>query len=122
MEITYTQFIRPFPVYRIPKNPDRLSTVNLFGVFFSFTGLIGPLIVCKKGTLNENWPWERKDINHEFVLRFALTNEGLSWYFNENKNLAGNASAVNESKSWSLSKDKEGPKFRTIMLFYVFCS
>ena len=54
--------------------------------------------MCKKGTLNENWPWKRKDINYEFFLRFALTDEGFSWYLNENKNLAGNASVIDESK------------------------
>lgn len=65
---------------------------------FFLTGLIGPLIICKKGTLDEDWPWKRKDIDHEFFLRFALTDEGLSWYLNDNKNLAGNASTVDESK------------------------
>ena len=54
--------------------------------------------MCKKGTLDENWPWKRKYINYEFFLRFALTDEGFSWYLNENKNLAGNASVIDESK------------------------
>ena len=63
-----------------------------------FKGLIGCLIVCKKGTLEENKPWKRKDVDHEFCLRFALTNEGFSWYLNENKNLAGNASTIDASK------------------------
>ena len=66
--------------------------------FISLKGLIGCLIVCKKGTLEENRPWKRKDVDHEFCLRFALTDEGLSWYFNENKNLAGNASTIDASK------------------------
>ena len=63
-----------------------------------FKGLIGCLIVCKKGTLEENRPWKRKDVDHEFCLRFALTNEGFSWYLNENKNLVGNASTIDASK------------------------
>ena len=54
--------------------------------------------MCKKGTLEENRPWKRKDVDHEFCLRFALNDEGLSWYFNENKNLAGNASTIDASK------------------------
>ena len=68
-----------------------------------FKGLIGCLIVCKKGTLEENKPWKRKDVDHEFCLRFALTNEGFSWYLNENKNLAGNASTIDASK-WIVLK------------------
>lgn len=60
------------------------------------SGLIGPLIICKNGTLNADRPWERKDVQHEFFLRFGLNDESLSWYFDENKNLAGNASTINE--------------------------
>ena len=61
-------------------------------------GLIGPLIICKNGTLNADRPWERKDVQHEFFLRFGLNDESLSWYFDENKNLAGNASTINEGE------------------------
>ncbi|XP_074612928.1 hephaestin-like protein isoform X1 [Acropora palmata] len=60
------------------------------------SGLIGPLIVCKKGILNSGRPWRRKDVQHDFFLRFGLNDESNSWYFNENKNLAGNASTINE--------------------------
>ena len=76
-----------------------LFTAMLMAIFSHlFKGLIGCLIVCKKGTLEENRPWKRKDVDHEFCLRFALTNEGFSWYLNENKNLAGNASTIDASK------------------------
>ena len=61
-----------------------------------FAGLIGPLLICKKGTLDGNG--RQKNIDREFFLRFALTDEGVSWYLNDNKELAKNASAINESK------------------------
>ena len=78
---------------------DTLFTAMLMTIISHlFKGLIGCLIVCKKGTLEENKPWKRKDVDHEFCLRFALTNEGFSWYLNENKNLAGNASTIDASK------------------------
>ena len=61
-----------------------------------FTGLIGPLLICKNGTLDENG--RQRNIDREFFLRFALTDEGVSWYLNDNKGLAENASAIDESK------------------------
>ena len=70
--------------------------INLCSPFY--LGLIGPLIVCKKGILNASRPWRRKDVQHEFFLRFGLNDESNSWYFNENKNLAGNASTINEGE------------------------
>ena len=39
-----------------------------------------------------------KNIDREFFLRFALTDEGISWYLNDNKELAENSSAIDESK------------------------
>lgn len=57
---------------------------------------MGPLLICKKGTLDGNG--RQKNIDREFFLRFALTDEGVSWYLNDNKELAKNASAINESK------------------------
>lgn len=65
-------------------------------LFTYFAGLIGPLLICKKGTLNENG--RQKNIDREFFLRLALTDEGVSWYLNDNKELAKNASSIYESK------------------------
>ncbi|KAL9983729.1 hypothetical protein ACROYT_G005948 [Oculina patagonica] len=61
------------------------------------SGLIGPLLICKRGTLDQNG--KQKNIDREFFLRFALTDEGLSWYLSENKHLAKNASAIDENNS-----------------------
>ncbi|XP_051762250.1 coagulation factor V isoform X1 [Ctenopharyngodon idella] len=44
------------------------------------SGLIGPLLVCRKGTLAKN-PVDRR----EFVLLFMTFDENKSWYYEENK-------------------------------------
>ncbi|CAO2623637.1 Heph [Lemmus lemmus] len=46
------------------------------------TGLIGPLITCKRGTYPENQP--RKDVDHNFFLLFSVIDENLSWYLDDN--------------------------------------
>jgi len=71
-----------------------------FSFFIYLAGLIGPLLICKNGTLDENG--RQKNVDREFFLRFALTDEGVSWYLNDNKERAENASAIDESK-YSLS-------------------
>ncbi|XP_054107412.2 hephaestin isoform X2 [Callithrix jacchus] len=48
------------------------------------TGLIGPLITCKRGALNGNSPPQRQDVDHEFFLLFSVIDENLSWHLDEN--------------------------------------
>ncbi len=45
-------------------------------------GLIGPLLVCKKGTLDSNG--KQKNIDKEFVLMFTVSNENEAWYIEKN--------------------------------------
>lgn len=45
------------------------------------SGLVGPLIICKKGTLQGG---KDKDIDQEFVLMFSVMDENFSWYLAEN--------------------------------------
>ncbi|XP_036602582.1 ferroxidase HEPHL1 isoform X1 [Trichosurus vulpecula] len=47
------------------------------------SGLIGPLLVCKKGILTNN-PAIRTDVNKEFIVMFTLVDENQSWYLDEN--------------------------------------
>ncbi|KAL4647111.1 hephaestin-like protein 1 [Arapaima gigas] len=46
------------------------------------SGLIGPLVICRKGTLDENR--RRRDVDREFALLFMVFDENESWYLNEN--------------------------------------
>ncbi|XP_004606640.3 coagulation factor VIII isoform X1 [Sorex araneus] len=54
------------------------------------SGLIGALLVCKEGTLSEG----RMQPLHEFVLLFAVFDEGQSWYAGTNGSLAQGVAAA----------------------------
>ncbi|XP_027766860.1 hephaestin-like protein 1, partial [Empidonax traillii] len=56
------------------------STANF--VKDTYSGLIGPLVVCRKGTLDERGL--RKDIDREFTLLFMVFDENQSWYLKAN--------------------------------------
>ncbi|XP_066096925.1 ceruloplasmin isoform X1 [Saccopteryx bilineata] len=45
------------------------------------SGLIGPLILCKKDTLDKE---KEKNIDQEFVVMFSVVDENLSWYLDDN--------------------------------------
>ncbi|CAH1245135.1 HEPHL1 [Branchiostoma lanceolatum] len=46
------------------------------------SGLIGPLVVCRQGTLGADG--RRSDVDREFVMMFTGTEESNSWYLDEN--------------------------------------
>ncbi|KAK1800490.1 hypothetical protein P4O66_005709, partial [Electrophorus voltai] len=46
------------------------------------SGLIGPLVVCRKGTLNR--ARRRLDVDREFALLFLIFDENMSWYLEHN--------------------------------------
>ncbi|XP_058392022.1 hephaestin isoform X8 [Diceros bicornis minor] len=48
------------------------------------TGLIGPLITCKRGTLDGNSIPRRQDVDNNFFLLFSVIDENLSWHIDEN--------------------------------------
>ncbi|KAG7317660.1 hypothetical protein KOW79_018695 [Hemibagrus wyckioides] len=56
------------------------SSVNFLKDLAS--GLVGPLVVCRKGTLNSKR--QRKDVKKEFALLFMMFDENESWYLDEN--------------------------------------
>ncbi|XP_061492982.1 ceruloplasmin isoform X2 [Rhineura floridana] len=45
------------------------------------SGLVGPLITCKKGTLQDG---KDKNVDREFILMFSVMDENFSWYLDEN--------------------------------------
>ncbi|ERE87998.1 ceruloplasmin [Cricetulus griseus] len=45
------------------------------------SGLIGPLILCKKDSLDKE---KEKNIDQEFVVMFSVVDENLSWYLEDN--------------------------------------
>ncbi|KAG7322312.1 hypothetical protein KOW79_013658 [Hemibagrus wyckioides] len=46
------------------------------------TGLIGPLVICRKGTLNQSR--QRLDVDREIALLFFIFDENKSWYLEQN--------------------------------------
>lgn len=51
-----------------------------------YSGLLGPLVVCRPGTLqlSEGPGRQRLDIEKEFALLFMVHDENLSWYLDDN--------------------------------------
>uniref|UniRef100_A0A663EWQ2 ferroxidase n=1 Tax=Aquila chrysaetos chrysaetos TaxID=223781 RepID=A0A663EWQ2_AQUCH len=47
------------------------------------SGLIGPLLTCKKGILTGS-SQRRQDVDTDFFLMFSVVDENLSWYLDEN--------------------------------------
>ncbi|XP_028277220.1 hephaestin-like protein 1 [Parambassis ranga] len=59
------------------------------------SGLVGPLLVCKKGALGENGTQE--GVDKEFFLLFSVMDENLSWYLEENiKRFGSNKSNIED--------------------------
>ncbi|XP_068956504.1 hephaestin isoform X2 [Petaurus breviceps papuanus] len=48
------------------------------------SGLIGPLITCKRGTLAGSSPPRRQDVDQHFFILFSVVDENLSWLLDEN--------------------------------------
>lgn len=83
-----------FFVYRwqVPKRagPGRSDPNCVNWVYYSatdshkdmYSGLVGPLIICRPHILDENG--RRKDVDREFALLFSVFNEMYSWYMPEN--------------------------------------
>ncbi|XP_072849696.2 ferroxidase HEPHL1 isoform X1 [Pogona vitticeps] len=66
-------------------DPNCITWVYYSTVHFvkdMYSGLIGPLIICRKGILNEKGV--RTDVDREFALLFLVFDENESWYLNEN--------------------------------------
>ncbi|KAM9846219.1 ferroxidase HEPHL1 [Aulostomus maculatus] len=50
-----------------------------------YSGLLGPLVVCRSGTLFGEGPDRRRtDVKNEFALLFMVHDENQSWYLEEN--------------------------------------
>ena len=67
-------------------------TSGMCNTLLSYTGLFGPLLTCKKGTLKDDNT--QKNIEKEFVLLFTVTDESESWYHDENKKKANKPNEI----------------------------
>ncbi|OBS67713.1 hypothetical protein A6R68_03746, partial [Neotoma lepida] len=74
------------------------------------SGLIGPLILCKKDSLDKG---KEKNIDQEFVVMFSVVDENLSWYLEDN---------INTFCSEPKKVDKDNEDFQETMNGYTFGS
>lgn len=82
-----------FHVYRweITKGPGSKDPACISSMYYSahnqvkdaYSGLIGPLIICRKGVLGKKRV--RKDVDKEFILLFSIMDENQSWYLEWNQ-------------------------------------
>ncbi|RXN25751.1 hephaestin 1 [Labeo rohita] len=79
-EYTDESFTRRKP--RIPEEEHLEIMGPIIRAEDLMSGLVGPLIVCRKNTLNTNR--HRKDIDKEFALLFMVFDENMSHYLDEN--------------------------------------
>uniref|UniRef100_A0A670Y626 ferroxidase n=1 Tax=Pseudonaja textilis TaxID=8673 RepID=A0A670Y626_PSETE len=105
-------------LWRIPEqsgpgvsDPNCISWAYYSTVHFVkdlYSGLIGPLITCRKGILNENG--SRSDIDREFTLLFMTFDENESWYLNDNivKYLHKNPEEFNPTSNFTKGNRKNG--------------
>ena len=65
-----------------------------------FSGLFGPLLVCKKESLDSD---NKQKHYKEFILHFVVTLERVSWYYGFNKQQAKNTSTINEGMNFQFN-------------------
>ncbi|KAM8835976.1 ferroxidase HEPHL1 [Synchiropus picturatus] len=71
-----------------PSDPNCISYAYFSDVDFIkdlYSGLVGPLLVCRPGTLRGSGSDRRRhDVDQEFALLFMVLDENQSWYLDEN--------------------------------------
>ncbi|XP_053501525.1 ferroxidase HEPHL1-like isoform X2 [Ictalurus furcatus] len=65
------------------------------------SGLFGPLLVCKRGTLSSKNT--QTDVDKEFFLLFSVMDENLSWYLNKNIQIYGTNESDPENEGFQES-------------------
>ncbi|XP_043995686.1 ferroxidase HEPHL1 [Gambusia affinis] len=92
--------------WRVLEGPSSSDSPCIPYMYYSATdpvkdtnsGLVGPLLVCKRGALGKNGI--QKGVDKEFFLLFSVMDENLSWYLNENIKLFGTAETDEEDKNF----------------------
>lgn len=65
------------------------------------SGLVGPLLVCKKGSLGENGT--QQGVDKEFFFLFSVMDENMSWYLQENIDILGSNETDPQSEDFEES-------------------
>ena len=85
---------KAFTVYRwhVPSGPGPNDPPCISSLYYSahdqvrdlYSGLVGPIVICRKGVLDDNG--HRKDVDKEFMVLFSIFDENESLYIEENIN------------------------------------
>ncbi|XP_007445479.1 ceruloplasmin-like, partial [Python bivittatus] len=77
----------PETVGPTPEDPDCLTLLYYSAsdpIRDTNSGLVGPLLVCRKGAMP--FPWKPQNVDKEFFLLATVFDENLSWYLDDNIN------------------------------------
>ncbi|XP_048243036.1 hephaestin-like protein [Haliotis rufescens] len=75
------------PNHQDPPCISRFYSSGVDVITDGFSGLVGPLLVCRKGAIGKN---DREvGIDKEYFLFYSLMDENISWYLEENIKMAG---------------------------------
>ncbi|KAM9348630.1 ferroxidase HEPHL1 [Symphorus nematophorus] len=82
-------------VWQVAEGPSSSDSPCIPYLYYSATdsvmdtnsGLVGPLLVCKKGALGKNGT--QKGVDKEFFLLFSVMDENTSWYLDKNIKMFG---------------------------------
>ncbi|XP_059207832.1 ferroxidase HEPHL1 [Centropristis striata] len=96
-------------IWKVLEGPSSSDSPCIPYLYYSATdpakdtnsGLVGPLLVCKKGTLGENGT--QKGLDKEFFLLFSVLDENMSWYFEENIEMFGSNETNTEDEDFEES-------------------
>ena len=79
-----------------------------------YSGLLGPLVICRPGTLQrgEGPDRQRDDVEKEFALLFMVHDENQSWYLDENIKtyLGADPDTLTRDKDFELSNKMHGKR------------
>lgn len=72
------------------------------------SGLVGPLKVCRRGTLDANSTFTQTEVTREFFLLFTVMDENLSWYLMDNVRAYGTVESDPDNEDFQESNKMHG--------------
>lgn len=96
-------------VWQVLEGPSSSDSPCIPYLYYSATdpvqdtnsGLVGPLLVCKKGALTVEGT--QKGVDKEFFLLFSVMDENMSWYLDDNIKMFGSIETNVDSESFEES-------------------
>lgn len=87
-----------------------------------YSGLLGPLVICRPGTMQrgEGPDRQRGDVEKEFALLFIVYDENQSWYLDDNIRtyLGVEPDTVTKDEEFEESNKMHGERWKKVKLIY----